>query len=392
MHPSWKAHFKPQACSEPHRHMTPTPPPARTRAAHGLPAAWLLVATLGITGCSALQEDKVDYKSAKRVATLEVPPDLTQLKADTRYVQPGQVVTASGYQAPSAVPASATTAAQAVGDVRIERAGGQRWLVVKRPADRLWEPLRGFWQENGFVLAMEQQKLGLLETDWAENRAKLPQDFLRNTLGKVFENLYSTGERDKFRTRIERVSDTETEIFISHRGMQEVYTSSAKDQTVWQPRAADPELEAEFLRRLMLKLGLSAEQAQAQFTASAPPPKARLEGTGIDQRVVLDENFDRAWRRVGLTLDRTGFTVEDRDRTRGLYFVRYVAPAAEKTETGFFAGLFKSTKVESKPVQYRVQLTSQESVSTLRVQDSEGKPDASATAQQILKLLADDLQ
>ncbi|MDP3132844.1 MAG: outer membrane protein assembly factor BamC, partial [Burkholderiaceae bacterium] len=198
--------------------------------------ALLAVCGLVVSGCSTFQETKVDYTSAKRINTLDVPPDLTQLSKDSRFAMPGGPVSASGYQVSQASSqATPVTAANSVGDVRIERAGSERWLVVKRPADALWEPVRGFWQDNGFVLVLDQEKLGLLETDWAENRAKLPQDFIRNTLGKLLDSLYSTGERDKFRTRLERNAAGETEIYVSHRGMVEVFTSSSKDQTMWQP-------------------------------------------------------------------------------------------------------------------------------------------------------------
>lgn len=175
-------------------------------------------------------------------------------------------------------PRSTSNAApKAIGDVRIERDGNQRWLVVARPADQLWEPVRDFWMENGFVYTLENRDLGLLETDWAENRAKLPQDIIRQTIGKVFDGLYSTGERDKFRTRLERRADGGTEIYVSHRGMVEVYSNTQKDQTIWQPRAADPELETEFLRRMMVKLGVTEEQSRAAAAAPLPTtPSARI--------------------------------------------------------------------------------------------------------------------
>ena len=346
---------------------------------------------LALSGCSMLQEDKVDYTSAKRVSTLEVPPDLTQLSKDSRFTVPGSVVTASGYQQAQPATPSPVTAANTVGDVRIERAGSQRWLVVSRPADKLWQPLRDFWQESGFVLALDQEKLGLLETDWAENRAKLPQDFIRNTLGRVLDSLYSTGERDKFRTRLERAGDGSTEIFISHRGMVEVYSSSTKDSTIWQPRPADPELETEFLRRLMVKLGVSEEQSKA--IAAVPvqlPPSARIATVGGAPVLQLDEGFDRAWRRVGLALDRTGFTVEDRDRSQGVYFVRYVAPGESKKE-GFFTKLFGSKDAVA-PLQYRIAVRSEGNATTVAVQNASGAPETSANAQSIVRVLADDLK
>ena len=170
---------------------------------------------------------------------------------------------------------------------------------------------------------MELPQAGVMETDWAENRAKIPQDFIRSTIGKVFDGLYSTGERDKFRTRLERNEDGSTEIFISHRGAIEVLTGQMKDRTMWTARAADPELEAEFLARLMTRLGSDEKVAKATVAAAkAERPRALLEKDKSGSYLKVDESFERTWRRVGLALDRVGFTVEDRDRTRGLYFVR----------------------------------------------------------------------
>ena len=371
----------------------PAPSPAlKSATRHTL--ALLAVCGLAVSGCSTFQETKVDYTSAKRINTLDVPPDLTQLSKDSRFAMPGGPVSASGYQVSQASSqATPVTAANSVGDVRIERAGSERWLVVKRPADALWEPVRGFWQDNGFVLVLDQEKLGLLETDWAENRAKLPQDFIRNTLGKLLDSLYSTGERDKFRTRLERNAAGETEIYVSHRGMVEVFTSSSKDQTMWQPRPSDPELEAEFLRRLMVKLGASQEEAKAQLAVSSAAPKARLiQAGGVPTAVEVSESFDRSWRRVGVTLDRSGFTVEDRNRAQGIYFVRYVAPTEPQKESGFLGKLFGSSKAEAKPAQYQVRVATSGDTSTVTVLNADGQPDASASAHSILRLLAQDLQ
>ncbi len=355
----------------------------------------LAVAAFVATGCSVLQEDKIDYKSAKQVNTLEVPPDLTQLNRESRYVVPGNVVTASGYQV--AQPAQKVpTAATSVGDVRIERAGNQRWLVVSRPADQLWSPVRDFWQENGFLLTLDQENLGVMETDWAENRAKLPQDIIRSTLGKVFDSLYSTGERDKFRTRLERNANGGTEIYISHRGMIEVYSSERKDSTVWQPRPADVELEAEFLRRLMVKLGVSQEQSKALLAAGATASSSKVAMVNNQPVVQINEGFDRAWRRVGLALDRTGFTVEDRDRAQGIYFVRYVEADVNKApeaKPGFFSRLFgSSTTKEATPVRYRISVKSSADQTTVAVLNANGQAETSATAQRIVQVIADDLK
>lgn len=357
----------------------------------GCQLAWISVLVAALPACSVLQEDKVDYKSAGSAPTLEVPPDLSKLSTETRYAVPGGPVTASGMaKAAQSTPAAAVAIAS-VGDVRIEKLGNQRWLVVNRSADQLWGPVRDFWQENGFLLTVDQPAVGIMETDWAENRAKIPQDIVRSTIGKVMDGAFSTAERDKFRTRMERMATGETEIFISHRAMVEVYNSSSKDATVWQPKAADPELEAEFLRKMMVKLGVAADQAKAIVAASASKPTATLTTVNNTPVVQVSDNFDRAWRRVGLALDRTGFTVEDRDRAQGIYFVRYVEPNSAK-EPGFIGKLFGATPKEAAPIKYRIAVRSAGDTTSISVLSASGAPDASDNAKRILQVIVDDLK
>ena len=349
-----------------------------------------LAALMALSGCSYLEGQKVDYRSAGKGVSLEVPPDLTQLSRDSRYQVPGGTVTASAYQVGQAAP-SMPTAATTLGDVRVERAGQERWLVVNRPADQLWDPVREFWQESGFLLTTDQPALGVMETDWAENRAKIPQDAIRNILGKVLDSVYSTAERDKFRTRMERTPSGGTEIYISHRGMVEVYDSAQKDTTVWQPRPADPDIESEFLRRLMVKLGTPANQARANVASAPPKPSSRVTTVNGSPLLEVDDVFDRAWRRVGLALDRTGFTVEDRDRSAGTYFVRYVEPSADR-KTGGLLSKFFSKDDAADPVKYRISLKAQGDKTMVSVLDSKGVPEKSQVAQKIVGLLQQDLK
>jgi outer membrane protein assembly factor BamC len=377
-------------------------------------AAVPAVVALALAGCSSvesfLQGDKVDYKSQSvKTAPLEVPPDLTQLQRESRYAPQAGTITANSYQnaapvapaTPGAAPVAASTAPAvapaAIGDMRIERDGSQRWLVVPMAPETLWPLLRGFWQERGFNLTVDNPDTGVMETDWAENRAKVPQDILRRTIGRVFDGLYDTGERDRFRTRIER-NGTGTEVYISHRGMQEVYTTEKREQTVWQARPSDPQLEAEFLSRLMLKLGpkeAATREAAAKPAATTVVAPARARAvTGQATTLQVDEGFDRAWRRVGLALDRSSFTVEDRDRAGGLYFVRYQDPKnASKSEPGFFAKLFSFGKTESvAPERYRIAVKADGSRTTVSVQNSQGAPETGEIAQRIVALLIDELK
>ncbi len=358
-------------------------------------ATVLALASL-LSACSVLQEDKLDYQSAAKAPTLEVPPDLTQLRKESRFSIESTSATASGFQNAGSRVVDAGTAANALGAVRIERQGSQRWLVASLPADKVWEPLREFWTSNGFVLVTDEPDVGIMETEWAENRAKLPQDFIRKTLGKVLDSLYSTGERDKFRTRVERNPQGGVEIYITHRGMIENFADAQKDRTIWQPRPSDPELEIEFLRRLMVKLGTSPESAKTATAVVAATDMGsqvtRLNGQPV---IVLPDNLDRAWRRTGVALDRSGFTVEDRDRSTGVYFVRYVAAGNNAEPSGFLGRLFGSKKdTPSTLSKYQISLTtSGDNQSTLRVLTTAGQPEPSTQdAERILKLIATELR
>ena len=356
--------------------------------------------TCFLSGCSSLEEAKIDYKSASQAPTLQVPPDLTQLKRDTRYQVAGSAsALASAILNSAARNTDAGTAANQAGDARLVRNGTQRYLVINRSADAVWEPLREFWKENGFVLSTDQAQLGIMETEWAENRAKLPQDFIRKTVGKVFDSLYSTGERDRFRTRIER-TDNGLEITITHRGLAEIYTNAAKDSVVWSPRPSDPELEVEFLRRLMLRLGgqnLSNNtavkvSATAAAGASGLPADVKVIKLNNLPAIEIKDGFDRAWRRVGVAIDRTGFTVEDRDRAQGVFFVRYAPQGSSDKDPGFFAKLFSSEKATPTLAKYRITVTSKGEVSTVVVQGADGIPETSGNADKIIKLLADEIK
>lgn len=356
-----------------------------------------------LSGCSTLEESKIDYKSASQAPTLEVPPDLTQLKRDSRYQVSGSnsalAMAATAGSANRAV-LDAGTAANQAGDARIVRNGTQRYLSIQKNPDAVWDPLREFWKENGFALTLDQPELGIMETDWAENRAKLPQDFIRKAVGKILDSFYSTGERDKFRTRVERTANG-LEITITHRGLAEVYATTTKDTTVWSPRASDPELEIEFLRRLMMKLGgqnlsasalSSSPTAVAGTAAASMPADVKIIKQNNLPAIEIKDGFERAWRRVGVAIDRTGFTVEDRDRAQGVFFVRYAPSGTTGKEPGFFAKLFTSDKVIPTLAKYRIAVTSKGEVSTVVVQGADGIPETSANADKIIKLLADEIK
>lgn len=368
-------------------------------------------AFLTLAGCSTgiLSPDRVDYKSAskKEAATpsLDVPPDLSQISRDNRYSIPDSktgTLTASalankGQTAPVAAIATAnapeTVAINKLDGMRVEREGSERWLLVpNQTPEVLWPKLKKFWEDSGFTIKDESMATGVMETDWAENRAKIPDDFIRRTIGYVFDNLYSTGERDKYRTRLERRADGSTEVYITHRGVEEVLVGEQKDSTKWQARPNDPSLESVFLTRFMVSLGSPQDKAK-ELTANPVEvaSSAHLVKDDGKSRIDIDETFEHAWRRVGLALDRVGFTVEDRDRNKGIYFVRYVDQDAKDPNESWLSRIFSFEK-DKEAKRFRVAVVGDAAVSHVSVQNNDGGADNSEASEKILNLLMEQLK
>ena len=363
----------------------------------------LTLVTAGLVACkSVTSSDTVDYKSsgAVRGPNLSYPPDLITAQADRRYIVQDGTATMSEYS--SAVKKTAqikTNVMTGIPGMRIARDGERRWLVVDKPAPELYPQVKDFWQENGFLLTVDSPSTGIMETDWAENRAKIAQDWIRSTIGSALDSIYDTGERDKYKTRLEVSKPDETEIYITQKGAIEkcvTDTTGSCLYTIWTPRPNDPELEAAFLARLMERLGMT--QAQAKALVSAPLGekilKARLVQEGVNTaHIEMVSGFDRAWRDTGLALDRSNFSVEDRDRANGIYFVRYVNPKDLGDTKGFFTNLFSSKDDSSmKAKKYRVVVKSTgDNSSSVYVQNADGAPENTAAGLQLLTLLTEQL-
>jgi outer membrane protein assembly factor BamC len=378
-----------------------------------IPAALLLV-----TGCSGWGTKTSEYKGAQARASqpLEVPPELTAPSMDDRYSvpDPRAQTTYSAYSqrakdAPAATGPVASTVLPRFDGVRIERYADQRWLVVKGEPEKVWPVVREYWIDSGYKLLREAPEVGLIETDWYEDRSKIPQDFVRRTIGRVLDGMYSTPRRDKYRTRLEKgVEPGTTEVFVSNRNVSEIYTSNQQDVTKWTPGVADRDLEAEMLSRLMVKLGggdttvTTASAALPGRRGVTPPPASNEPRNAVLQNagagpLVVNDSFDRAWRRVGLALDRVGFTVEDRDRSKGIFFVRYIDPEVDlKTTTNeswLDKMMFWKAAPKSAQPQYRIHVADAgASMSQVQVQDSKGSPEGSNTGKKILGLLFEQLK
>ncbi len=361
----------------------------------------VLAGMLSMSGCSMYDKlapgaKKVDYKKSRPTDTLEVPPDLSSNTineapasidiAGTTYMDYGADLPDGG--ATAVLPNQAS--------MRVERDGDQQWLVVNGAPDQVWPQVKEFWLQEGFLIKMEDPRVGILETGWLENRADIPQGMIRNTLGKAIDFAYSAATRDQYRTRLERgVEPGFTDIYVTHRGVEEVVTGTAVDPgTTWQPRPTDPELEAEMLKRLMVFLGVEEQKAAVMVSQETQrSARAQLVSDRSGDSLVINEDFSRAWRRTGVALDRVGFAVDDRNRTDGIYYVQYNDPLAGQNKEGFFTrmGLWSSDD-DAEGMQYQIVLQANGPATNVIVNNAQGERDTTSTAKRILTLLEEQLR
>lgn len=373
-----------------------------------------LMAVTALSACAVndlLPDRRPDYKASKVENRLEVPPDLTASTIDDTLVvpeiNPTGTATLSAYsneRSPSSGQAVLSDAVlrQPPG-MRIERAGDKRWLVVNIAPDQAWPQIKEFWTSNGFLLQKEDPRIGIMETDWLENRSDIPDGPIRDLLKRVVDFAYSAPTRDKFRVRLER-ADNGTEVFLTHYGVQETVTSElgtgtgrrdTSSNAIWQPRPSDPELEAEMLNRLMVYLGASEQRAQTQIAQPEPSrqatPRARLaQGPQGQKGLVVEEEYGRAWRLVGLALDDTSFVVEDQNRAEGLYMVGYNDPLNDGSQKGVLSRLaFWKDSPPPQGVRYQIRLAGRGPETLVVVLDEQGQPDSSPTAEVILESIAE---
>ena len=377
-----------------------------------------VVLAAGLSGCGSMDVDdvlpdkKVEYKRETQAEkNLEIPPDLTSDRINDRMSVPdnfGGVSTSySEYVTDRKLRDAEDSGRLNTGgsvlpdikDIEVRRDGDVRWLLVSAPVDDVWPRVIDFWQENGVLMEEENPTVGVMRTSWLENRAEISRDFVTDTIRSVLDGLYETGTRDQYRVRLERADQNRTEIYMTHFGMTEQVVQDVQggvENTVWVPRERDPDLEVEMMRRLMVFLGAADERASAQLAARGQRAEARSQmlKTRDGTQLLIDESFSRAWRLIGLALDRVGFAVEDRDRSAGIYYVRYNDPSVQDADKGWLSGLafWSDDNNVDKVNRYEVRVAQSADRTVVSVADENGKPSNSPTAVRILTLLKEQIR
>jgi outer membrane protein assembly factor BamC len=368
--------------------------------------------TLLISACSSvpsldeyLPDQTLEYKKQREAAdNLEIPPDLTGGDFDDAMDVPdvGGSMTYSEYVGERGKRREIAASGDVLPDVKnveLRRDGDNRWLEITGSPQQVWPRVVSFWRQQGILLAEQDPAAGVMKTDWLENRAEIRKDFVTNVMRKVVDGLYATSTRDQYRVRIEPgLTSGTTDLYLTHRAMEERFASNVvgeDTQSIWEPAPSDPGKEAEMLRRLMVYLGVTEQRADRQLAEQQPQAsKSRLEtGPGGETTLVISEEYRYAWRLTGVALDRVGFAVEDRDRSQGVYYVRYDDPSKGQEKEGWTSKLafWRSNDVDT-VTQYQVKLTGDGNQTRVVVRDRVGRRDDSATANRILTLLSEQIR
>jgi outer membrane protein assembly factor BamC len=346
---------------------------------------------LVLSACQALDfdvGDRIDYKNNKSVNALEVPPDLSAPDYDPTYsTVPGGSVSAAALARGEARSDSRAVLPANAG-IQIMHDGNVRWLQVNAPAEAVWPKLQEFWRVMGMDIKRDEPRVGIMETDWAENKAEIPLDFIRKALGKAFEGMYDAGSRDRFKIRLERPSTGATNVYLSHERAEEHVSGTG---TKWEYKPSKPELEGEMLNRLMIFMqggDASKNAAPIPEAALSSVPVAMTQLEGGYPALMVGGGANDVWVRTGIMLGRIGLSIEDQQRAKGVYIATYQGDTGRNEKQGLFTRMFKSDRDVMKiGGHYQVMIADAGNRSVITVGDADGTPLKAGAAQGILERL-----
>ena len=269
----------------------------------------------------------VNYQGDNMTDSLVIPPDLTKPNSQGLFIE-NLVVT------------DKVSMASEVQNVEVKRDAYRRWLLVDIPPTDVWTLSKEFFRSFGFKIEKENQKIGILETDYLEIDTVVPDKSLgaiRAFLSKALQTQYGLPIADKYRVRIESLDNSnQSEVYLTLTSIGEVVQG---DLRVWQPREKDVELETEMLLRLMVFLGSDRSEAINKILANdqkMESPVSVIKSESGYATLVFKYNEKQAWSYLGWGLDELNIDVADRDIIEGSYFINITK------DKGFFSKLLSA--------------------------------------------------
>jgi len=295
-----------------------------------------------------------DYVNSSKAEKLQLPPDLSEYETSDTYNVPGAATSYTDYENQRNRTIEKVELLKDPEGIKLVKSGNFRWLIVNKSPDKIWPHLEDFWYEQGFNMKKTNRRLGIMETEWTTPENIEEELGIADTFDSWLDSLSGDDEKTKFRTRLEKGSQANsTEIYISHRKRDSVNTEAMEAiararQGSYDPSTVysipeyksdddpkepvpsgdieltevDMQINAEIMRRLLVFLGMQDLDAKERIEKPQVIVKAKLVNNN-GKSIELYEPFDRSWRRLSIALDMIGFLTEDRDRSKGLYYVTY---------------------------------------------------------------------
>ena len=308
----------------------------------------IIISSIYISSCSEVidtsgnKNRKIDpgnipmnYYADKTVKSLVVPPDLTKPNSQnsfriSEYV-PNVNENIVNFSDSEAAKDKNTKILAKNSDISVERAGQRRWLVINKNSDIVWELTKDFIKRQGFSIKKSDKKIGIIETDFLENYPEIPEQslgFFRSMLSKALTARYTLPIIDKYRIRIEPITEDKTELHLSLFSMQEKLAKSGNvESTIWESYEKDYSIETEMLYRLMVFI--SGDQAGAREKILKSSEKK-------DIKVSIDRNFNGyaklifqastidTWDNINWALDQLNVDIEDKDIKERSFYIKAV--------------------------------------------------------------------
>ncbi|MBP3194138.1 MAG: outer membrane protein assembly factor BamC [Cardiobacteriaceae bacterium] len=359
-----------------------------------------------------------DYKTANVGRKIEVPPDLSSQSL-------GDSLTVSDFTPHSISSYNEYYADRVKRDRRgyievlpelymtrvIEQKGELPYITTAADINAAWRIVKGYWTENGIELKTDNPQIGIMETDWLENKNGKPSTGIGGLVNSLLGFLTDDDRRDRYRLRFARNNQGGTDIAI-------IYTKSelekirdnnlptyTKQVTGYHWKLSDtenPEMQLEMTRRIALFISGELERGGANIQApspeegqTAPSPARTNTNVGYSRFVQLQDGnpalliygtYEQAWRVVGIALDKASFSIEDQDVSSGTYKVRY-RPESDSKKKGFFSSLFG--RGDQRP-SYLIRLADKGTESLVVVQTTDGKTADKREARALLEVISNN--
>ena len=311
-----------------------------------------------------LGDIKINYYSDKSVTSLEVPPDLTspsyensfRLSEFVKNVKPNTVnLTNNNFEEESTKIIVNPT------DITVKKSGSRRWLIVNKNPDLVWDLTKQFLKEKGFVIKKSNKKIGVMETDFLENKPKIPSKSLgliRSFLESQIDNVsYTLPIVDSYKVIIEPLDLGEkTQVNLSLFSMAEVISGSGNNETTyWQASEKNTALETEMLYSLMLYLGGESASAREKLLDAKEEGKISVQvkdGLNGYAKLVFKLNLVDTWDNMAWAISESNIELEDKDVKERAFYIRTARTIDKGIMSKLFGedAIFKTYQVQLKAI------------------------------------------